>query len=246
MYQHKMKRALEMIETNKEVERALDEIFGPERHESTTRVENQETAAPEARKGEEGKMTTAPERNVNFAKNQPCRRDSGKRAARKTARSRGASQVRNQEAPSKKSDKASNSELCAEAATNDNNNGDDDDGYIDVEPEGDNDVAFECHPLQDYPHLDETTFLWKMNVRRPARPCKSLLRKQLGRIDTMLVKDPDFGAEVQEGLKDQEAVSQRVIQRLQPLELEGKKTAIPIYMGEGPADRWDFEPTATF
>ncbi|KAI0975148.1 hypothetical protein F4678DRAFT_457417 [Xylaria arbuscula] len=244
----------QFFETHDEVDRVLNEIFGPETHESTTLVENQEAAALAARKDEEEQTAKTPvpaKRNVRFAENLPRRRNSSEHTVRLIARSPGVPQVRNQEVPREKSDDANEAELCGETATNNNDNGnssdnDNDGDHSDGEEQSDNDVTFEPHPLQDYPCLDESTFLSKRKVKRPTRPRKSLLTKQLRLNDEVLAEDPKLEAAVQKILKDQAKSSRRVIRKHQRLELKGKKTAIPVYMGEGPADRWDFEPTATF
>ncbi|KAI1271377.1 hypothetical protein F5Y07DRAFT_383153 [Xylaria sp. FL0933] len=109
------------------------------------------------------------------------------------------------------------------------------------------DVIMECHPLLDnYPGLDENTFRERMEFEGPLPQGRSLITEKLPEYTEKVEKDRRFSRGLQGALDLQRRLAQSSIDKLRRLTAEGAKTRISVFIGDGPAERWEIEPSATF
>lgn len=104
----------------------------------------------------------------------------------------------------------------------------------------DEEVRMEPNPLQDYPHVDESTFLWKMEVKTPAAAGRSLLTEKLSAYATLTEADDGLAQGIQDAIRRQGMASRAAMNQLRRLEAEGEKARIPVCM-KGPPERWEIE-----
>ncbi|KAI1424908.1 hypothetical protein F5Y12DRAFT_749749 [Xylaria sp. FL1777] len=134
---------------------------------------------------------------------------------------------------------------CAERDINwEDNNSYSEDEYED-DDSSDETAVTERHILEDYPCVDESTFLFKEEVETPARPRRSLLTELLPGYAELIETDGAMAVEIQAAIERQCAASRNAIIRDRQLKAEGEKTRIPVHLG-GPAERLEIEETATF
>ncbi|KAI1349121.1 hypothetical protein F5Y01DRAFT_327622 [Xylaria sp. FL0043] len=126
-------------------------------------------------------------------------------------------------------------------------NGADEDEYDEYDDDNNSDVIMESHPLlENYPGLDENTFRERMEFEGPLPQGRSLITEKLPAYTRKVEKDRRFSRGLQGALELQRRVAQSSMDKLRRLAAEGGKTRISVSMGEGPAERWEIEPSATF
>ncbi|KAI0536803.1 hypothetical protein GGR58DRAFT_474212 [Xylaria digitata] len=116
-------------------------------------------------------------------------------------------------------------------------------GSEDSDDDDDNDdnddVIMERHPLQDYPRIDESSFLQRENGT-PVRVGPSLLTEGLWRYAAMLEVDSGLSAEIQEAIQWQGNLSQLQEKKLQRLRKIAERAGFQAYRKEG-VPTWSFE-----
>ncbi|KAI0810031.1 hypothetical protein GGR55DRAFT_647724 [Xylaria sp. FL0064] len=120
-------------------------------------------------------------------------------------------------------------------------------GVNGADDDDNSDVIMECHPLmENYQSVDEDTFRERMEFEGPVPHGRSLITEKLPEYTGKLEKDRRFSRGLQGALELQRRVAQSEMDKLRKLTAEGAKTKISVSMGDGPAERWEIEPSATF